>query len=121
MTVHQVKSTALILALLGCMLTTPAFGDNYQLVHNPFVHPPLSAGAPTSTVTDSAGRLRPELRATLVSATDSMVNVGGKLLSIGEEVDGYRLISVSEGQAIFEKNGVQVTVLVSGNQGNDDD
>lgn len=121
MNLKRIQLVALLPILMNALSVTWAHGDDYELLHNPFVHPPLSAVATTATIADRIGRQRPDLRATLVAGKDSMVNVGGKLLSIGDEVDGYRLISVSEGRAVFERNTEQIIVLVSGNQGNSDD
>jgi hypothetical protein len=45
------------------------------------------------------------LRAVIVSDTMPMANLDGKIMMIGEEVDGIKLLSVKEGGAIFEWQG----------------
>jgi hypothetical protein len=34
-----------------------------------------------------------------------MVNLNGAIISLGEEIDGYRLVKVGEQTAVFAKNG----------------
>ena len=58
----------------------------------------------------------PELRATLVGGAQSMANLGGTILNIGDEAHGYRLIEVGEGEAVFSKGNGRV-VLTTGPRG----
>jgi len=48
------------------------------------------------------------LDATMVADSGSYAIVDGKLLRIGEVIDGWRLISVAERSAIFESHDVEV-------------
>ena len=52
------------------------------------------------------------LRATIVSNHNSKANVGGIIVGIGEEVNGYRLLSVKQDRAVFIYDEQKVTVLV---------
>lgn len=113
-------SRAIAVTTVLLLVSNVARADD-ALLHNPFVHPPLLAAVASSTSDDRSGRWRPDLRATLVSGNVSLVNVAGQLLAVGEEVDGYRLVHISEGQAIFERNGEKVAVLVSGMKGEGND
>lgn len=47
----------------------------------------------------------PELRAVMLAGRASVANVAGQLVGIGEEVDGHRLLEVTERRAVFEKDG----------------
>ncbi len=58
-------------------------------------------------------RWSPELRATLEAGPQSMANLGGTILNIGEEAHGYRLIEVGEGDAIFLKGNARVVLTTS--------
>ena len=51
-----------------------------------------------------------ELRGILVAGSHSMVNLGGRIIGIGEEVDGYRLLSVAEEHAVFQHAGETITL-----------
>ena len=63
----------------------------------------------------SAESFAPVLRATLVAGPESLVNLGGEILGVGEETHGYRLVEVRPFEAVFEKGGQSVVleVLVS--------
>ena len=53
------------------------------------------------------------LRATLSSGQDSIANVDGLMVFIGDKVKGYELIAVGEGSATFLKNGKETTLHIS--------
>lgn len=53
-----------------------------------------------------------ELRAIIVSNHNSKANVGGIIVGIGEEVNGFRLLSVKQDRAVFISGEKKVTVLV---------
>jgi hypothetical protein len=86
------------------------------LSHNPFSKPAILA-TPKKTEEPEQGdgeETKLELTATLVSDVLPMVIVGGELLSIGEEISGYRLIAVDEGNASFLKNGKAFVIWLLG-------
>ncbi len=84
-----------------------------RLRFNPFERPQLEAALRR----DRAGRAEepwsPVLRATLVAEDESMADLGGVLLEIGEETHGYRLLEVRPFQAVFERNGEQLVLDVT--------
>lgn len=53
---------------------------------------------------------QPELRATMRFAQGGMVNIGGDIIAIGEEINGFRLLEVQERSAIFSKDGKKFPV-----------
>ena len=53
-----------------------------------------------------------ELTATLVGAKYKLANVAGRIIRLGEEVGGYRLIEVHEDHAVFSRAGNRTTVYV---------
>jgi hypothetical protein len=76
------------------------------LEHDPFQPPArlreaVSGNTAPRAATASAGNLL----ATVVAGDDSMANVGGVTVKLGEELDGYRLVEVSERRAVFERDG----------------
>ena len=82
-------------------------GDAPALTKDPFVRPqlielaqPVAAIAPPPL----------ELRAVLSAGDTSLANVGGRILRVGEEIDGYRLVAVSEGGARFARDGRSIEV-----------
>ena len=100
------------LAALSLALTCGA-RESVELRTNPFIRPDLSLRAPEPT--EASGPLhstsRPtRLRFTLAAGPDSLVNVDGRTLRIGEEINGYRLEAVGADTAIFS-NGEEILEL----------
>ena len=52
------------------------------------------------------------LRATMTAGAQSLVNVEGEILQLGDEFTGYRLVAVGEGTAVFARNGVHYPVFI---------
>ena len=56
-----------------------------------------------------------ELRAVVVSNTVPMVNLDGEIIKVGEDIDGFKLLSVKEGEAVFEWQGKPYTLTLGSN------
>lgn len=104
-----------LVIMAGFTFVSFADDDTPHLQNNPFKQPDLSAVADNSTdddaPSDPAGS-QLELRATLTLGNKSLVNVGGEIIGIGEQIDGYRLLVVDEGVAVFSKKGMHLTLVV---------
>lgn len=101
-------------ALFLLVLVAASVDAAGQLQRNPF-RVPIELDAPVAAAGGPQMELRPDtldLRATLVAGERSVVNLGGSILSLGEEIEGYRLVSVSEGEALFIKDGESIRVFV---------
>ncbi len=81
-----------------------------ELRFDPFAPPELGEG----TAADPAGAFVPVLRGTLVSGEGSLANLGGIVLRIGQEAEGWRLVEVGPFQATFERGGQLVVLDVDG-------
>ncbi len=85
-----------------------------RLRFDPFVAPELGraagGGAPPPASRDADWS--PVLSATLVAGDESLANLGGVLLGLGEESHGYRLIEVRPWEAVFEFGGERKTLPV---------
>ena len=77
------------------------------LRHDPFRRPGGTSTAAPQTV---EAQWRPQLRGVLLSGRQSLANVEGQMVGIGESLDGHRLLSVTEYQAVFEKDGRRTTL-----------
>jgi hypothetical protein len=94
---------------LTFVFTLGAYGAGSQadgkLVHNPFKRPASEAMANVAVGNGkkAAQPWKPELRAIIVAGKGSMVNVGGTIVLLGGEIEGYRLAEVREHQAVFVK------------------
>ncbi len=87
-----------------------------MLSKNPFVKStPVKVGMNDKRIVPELSDtiLDGELRATLSSGKNSIANIDGKMIFIGEKIKGYELIFVGEGFATFIKNGHETTLNVS--------
>lgn len=86
-----------------------------KLRYNPFKRPDLSqrVSTPVKQAVTTTLAWTPELRATLVAGKQSMVNVDGEIVMLGEEIRGYRLVEVREHEAVFAKGVGRITVTMA--------
>jgi hypothetical protein len=101
------------LALAG--LSGPAPADEAPVLrNNPFERPVFPA-QPTDVQGPAVVRvpdLPPVLGGTLVSSRAPMAILDGKLLAVGGEHAGYRLVAVEEGAAVFERQGEEIRLQI---------
>lgn len=111
---------------VACAMTLTVFAyasEPPSIEHNPFARPPSELIA-DSRSPNQGERVTPvsmELRATMVTARGSLANIAGKILSPGDEVQGYTLVRVFEDRAIFDFEGRPVTIYVRPEPGENDD
>lgn len=104
----------LLSALLTLLVALPATaGDTPPalLHHDPFRRPapPLSPRT-TDPATPAPAVWQPTLRGVLLAGAGSLANVDGQMVGIGDHIEGHRLVSVSDRQAIFEKDGRRIVL-----------
>ncbi len=102
------------IAPLVLLLIAPAVIAAGPLQRNPF-RVPIELDGPAAAQARSqpaGGRDGLALRATLVAGRRSAVNLSGWILGLGEELAGYRLVSVREGEAVFFKDGETIQLFV---------
>ena len=85
---------------------------------NPFAKPDREQQPVIQTDAPATGRI--ELRGVIVAGANSIANLDGQLLSIGEEAEGYTLERVEEGSATFMHNKELVTLTVRDELGSDE-
>lgn len=100
--------------LLGWIALTavlvPVAASAAPLQHDVFARPFQLGAAPAA----GANTFRkPKLTAVIVAGKKSLVNLNGTIIGIGEQKDGYRLISVGDRKAIFEKRKKLVVLEMS--------
>jgi hypothetical protein len=112
------------LAAFGAALSGSCAAQNDRLRHDPFARPALgNLSQGTRPVMKTHGKPHAgtearhalKVQAVIVAGANSIANVDGRLVRIGERIHGYRLVSVHERSAIFDKDGRQVTVSMGGN------
>lgn len=108
----ELRNAMLTAAAIAVLIPALAGATEPQvrLQRNPFERPAteqLTANAATLNDDLTAGR-DPGLRAVLVAGSKSVVDFGGVILQIGESINGYSLLSVEEGKAIFSRNDKKI-------------
>ena len=113
-----IASLFAIVSLLS--LTAQAEESSLQaLRNNPFTRPEvLKAKPPPPPQAQQQTVLAPEkitleLTATMVSSIMPMAVVNGELLGIGDSIEGFKLIAVMEGEAIFARGGKKFSYEVN--------
>ncbi len=94
----------------------------YVLQSNPFARPFLEKSKEVRPMLEpEPSSLKDlELRATMVAKGDSFANVGGLILGIGEEIEGYRLVSVENEKAVFSKGDEFITLTLDSESGHEE-
>ena len=89
---------------------------------DPFARPNLAPAAVAEAVAVPApaaptATWRPALRAIVLAGDLSMVKIGGSVVELGEQIDGYRLILVTEEKAVFAKGRQRGVLTIGGDRG----
>ncbi len=108
------RTFILCISILGYVAACYADGARSVLHRNPFERPKLQQPAGRAASPEITGAAAPawELRGTLVAGRDSLADVDGVIIRVGDDVDGYRLVSVREGIAVFFGNGGRLVLTV---------
>lgn len=103
----QIIVTALALLPL-CPLSVVSAFERIELKHDPFKRPSSLLAKPAMKKKASRQRLSPPklvLKTVLLASDDSMANINGNLLRIGESIKGYKLVSIDAVKAVVSRNG----------------
>ena len=109
--------------ILPFVLLIPGLGVGSLAVAepvNPFSRPADGPVAATGSA-EPATLGRPELRGVVVAGPNSIANLNGTLLAIGEAVSGYELAAVSEDSATFLRDGEPITLELASEVSEDDE
>lgn len=105
----RIRAVLIMLSCLPWLAADAAETSILSLQNNPFTRPevlkpkPPPPPAPRPVVVIPPEEIELDLTATMVSGTRPMVVVDGKLLGIGEKIQGLKLIAVMEGKAVFAR------------------
>ena len=99
-------ATALIL------VTSTAIAEPPPLANNPFSRPPAPLIRESTRPEGEPGNSPLIVIATMVSSTSAFANIEGRVMSPGEQINGYILKRVFEDRAVFERDGNELTVYV---------
>lgn len=110
------------LAMLALISVLGVAANAQPLRNDPFARPRLGSEAALASSADGppaaepAPPWQPELRGVMQAGAASLANVGGRVVTIGESVDGWRLVRVDDGTALFV-HGRRQTILSMNNAG----
>lgn len=109
-------------ALLLLAAPSAAQDPDPTLATNPFDRPAFVVN-----LSDAAARgpLAPavllDLRTTMVGKDAAFANINGEILSVGDTLDGYRVVSIREGRVILTKDGERMALDVYARQRGEDE
>ena len=106
----------MLLIITGCMLFTGnASARDIVLKTNPFLKPVIQTNTVQSaaSVEDEQHVAEMKLRATMVAGQRSQANIGGKVIGLGEEINGYQLIEVHPLHVVLDRDGKSKEVRIA--------
>ena len=110
----QLRNAVLLTVAMSYWVPTLAAATEPQteLQRNPFSRPAAEElTIDTTAVNQSLSVERdPGLRAVLVAGKNSVVDIGGVILQVGECTDGLCLLSVEEGKAHVSRNDEEIVL-----------
>jgi len=114
------------LSVILCVFSVSSLAAEDELLslrNNPFSRPAVVKTPPPPPPPPVAIKAVPppeevilDLSATMVSATKPMVVVDGELLGIGDKIEGFELIAVLEGSAVFARGGREFSFAIDDEQ-----
>lgn len=103
------KLTVLVFLLPGLLAGSPA--GAYKLQRDPFKLPnEFTERRDERGVTVTVAGERPKIIGILMAGEESLVNLGGKVIAVGEEASGYELLEIGEERAVF-RHGDEIVTL----------
>lgn len=102
-------TVSISIAVAICMCSQGHATETTGTLHiNPFINSYMSE---KETANPPAGKTTPppvlELRGTMIAGPNSQANIGGTILAIGDDVEGYILVEVQQRHVVLDRNGTQ--------------
>lgn len=94
---------------------TCAADDTATLRVNPFLRPDAGNGAAAAAAATDTGAM--ELRGIMMAGALSLANIGGRIIGVGEQINGYRLVAVNTDGVVLEREGVREVLEVRNEDG----
>jgi hypothetical protein len=111
----MIKALARLFFLLAAVSVCAQASADVLLKHDPFARPLLPVALPNNPATANAeaeveAPWNPQLIAVMVSGKNSLVNLDGMILKIGEEKDGYRFVQAKDHEVVFKKGNKRIVL-----------
>ena len=108
-----VKQWLAIVSIMCVTAASYAGGGGNDLGTNPFFRPVDSQKHLDATeLTEQLSPVPLVLRGTVVAGQQSLANISGVVVSLGEEINGYKLVSIQQREAILLKGSDRRVLLV---------
>ena len=108
---YPAQAVVLLVLAAGTHTSSPMADGPGALQNNPFKRPVFDTTPRSDPDADGfASDSELDVRAILVAGRDSLVNVAGTIIRVGQEHEGYRLVSVEERAVVFDKEGERLKV-----------
>ena len=112
------NSQLLALVMLTVFSSVGLASGASELKYDPFAYLENSSKIASLKATRNAAIVAPvtwrrKLLATIVAGKQSVANIDGKVVRLGEKIDGYALIAVKKKTAIFEKNKKRIVLKMT--------
>lgn len=111
------RKSILYLLLFFCSLSV--MGEEYsqvpRVLRDPFQKPNIpekNIEGPEAVKAQTQQPWTPQLKATLRAGRNSMANLNGKIIKLGETINGYQLLGVGERSAILVKNNKRLQLTI---------
>ena len=94
------------LAILVCLCLSPAsHSAGHELKTNPFARSvEVEEQVPASPAVVEELSVPFVLRGTMVAGQQSLANISGVVVSLGEEINGYKLVDVQQREVVLQRN-----------------
>ena len=110
-----INTSAFVFIALLIASASAAEQNKKYLTKNPFVKPKnieVKANKPSANSLPQTQDVELSLRATLTSPNHSIANVNGEMLSVGDEIEGHKLINIEIGKATLLRGKETITLEV---------
>ena len=95
------------------LLSSVADAVELVLKSNPFERPVMKDKSEVNQNTSAQAALPSlTLRGTMAAGPDSLADIGGEILGIGQQINGYTLLAVHPRHVVLEKNEIQKTLSI---------
>jgi len=104
----------IVLLMIAVMTATAAqAADKYAALRtNPFISPGNIRDTQSHKAAEKSKAADMELRATVVAGSRSQADIGGVIVGLGEDVNGYRLAEVHARRVVLEQNGTRKEITI---------
>jgi len=110
----KIPSLIAVLLIVACSQAAAAEDGPPPLRNNPFSRPPSDVVIEDRVSGRSEQIPNPtiELQATMIGSTNRLANVDGRIVEIGDVVNGHVVVEILERSAVFERNGTRTKIYV---------